>query len=539
MADRYWVGGTGTWNTTSTTNWSTGSGGSSGASVPTAADNVIFDSGSGTNPTITLGAAGLACLDITVSATTFTFTSTGTLTVSGSMSLASGTVWNATGTMTFNATSAVTILTNGTTLSCPVTLNGVGGTWALTSALTMGSTRTLTLTNGTLDLTNSGAGNYTLTTGRFSSTNSNTRSVTFGTANITLTDNNTTIWGISTATGWTISGTPTVNCTYSGSTGTRTITNTISIPEAHQINFNISAGSDTFIMGSAKNLNFTGFSGTLSNAARYIYGNLTFSSGMTITGGTGTISFFATSGTQQLTTAGKTLDFPITQNNPGATLRLEDNLTMGSTRIFQITGGTLDLNAKIAAIDTFNSSGTATRAITFNSGTLSISGTTTSAFNASGSGLTTSAGSGNGTITMTAATAKTFVGGGYTYAATLNQGGAGTLTVSGSNTLYDITATSVPSTITFIDGTTQTVTQFTASGTAGNLLTLDSLTPGSGYTLFDTSGTINISHCSIKDSIATGNAFWGAYISNGNINAGNNFGWRFSPVNQSSGFLSF
>ena len=37
MADRYWVGGAGTWNTTSTTNWSTASGGSSGASVPTAA----------------------------------------------------------------------------------------------------------------------------------------------------------------------------------------------------------------------------------------------------------------------------------------------------------------------------------------------------------------------------------------------------------------------------------------------------------------------------------------------------------------------
>ncbi len=42
MADRYWVGGTGTWDTTSTTNWSATSGGASGASVPTTADNVIF-----------------------------------------------------------------------------------------------------------------------------------------------------------------------------------------------------------------------------------------------------------------------------------------------------------------------------------------------------------------------------------------------------------------------------------------------------------------------------------------------------------------
>ena len=44
MADRYWVGGTGTWDAVSTTNWSTTSGGAGGASAPTYADNVIFDS---------------------------------------------------------------------------------------------------------------------------------------------------------------------------------------------------------------------------------------------------------------------------------------------------------------------------------------------------------------------------------------------------------------------------------------------------------------------------------------------------------------
>jgi hypothetical protein len=46
MADRYWVGGTGTWNIT-TTNWSASSGGASGASVPTVNDNVFFDNNSG------------------------------------------------------------------------------------------------------------------------------------------------------------------------------------------------------------------------------------------------------------------------------------------------------------------------------------------------------------------------------------------------------------------------------------------------------------------------------------------------------------
>lgn len=38
MADRYWVGGSGSWNATTTTNWSATSGGLGGASAPTSAD---------------------------------------------------------------------------------------------------------------------------------------------------------------------------------------------------------------------------------------------------------------------------------------------------------------------------------------------------------------------------------------------------------------------------------------------------------------------------------------------------------------------
>lgn len=48
MADRYWVGGSGTWNSSDTTNWSTSSGGSGGASAPTGSDNVFFNANSGT-----------------------------------------------------------------------------------------------------------------------------------------------------------------------------------------------------------------------------------------------------------------------------------------------------------------------------------------------------------------------------------------------------------------------------------------------------------------------------------------------------------
>jgi len=45
MATRYWVG-TGTWDASSTSNWSASSGGATGVSVPTTADDVIFDANS-------------------------------------------------------------------------------------------------------------------------------------------------------------------------------------------------------------------------------------------------------------------------------------------------------------------------------------------------------------------------------------------------------------------------------------------------------------------------------------------------------------
>lgn len=47
MADRYWVGGNGTWDASNATNWSTSSGGTGGATAPTSIDNVFFDNNSG------------------------------------------------------------------------------------------------------------------------------------------------------------------------------------------------------------------------------------------------------------------------------------------------------------------------------------------------------------------------------------------------------------------------------------------------------------------------------------------------------------
>ena len=182
MANRYWVGGTGTWNTTSTTNWSDASGGSSGFSVPTVADNVFFDQASTYTVTMT---GALACLDITVSAGTVTF-ATGTsptLNIRGSMSLLTGTLWSSTGTITFSSTSTGrTVTTNGVNFEPQIIFSGVGGGWTLGSALT--SKNFVTLSAGTFD-----TGNYNLTlstgSGFLETSGASTKTLNLGSSTVT------------------------------------------------------------------------------------------------------------------------------------------------------------------------------------------------------------------------------------------------------------------------------------------------------------------------------------------------------------------
>ena len=270
---------------------------------------------------------------------TVTFTN---ITVFGNITLAANlTVAAIANSITLAATSGTQqITTAGKTIDQPIVQNSPGATVQLQDNLTMGSTRTYTLTAGTLDLS---SGNRTLSSGLFSSTNSNVRSIAFGTGNITLTQNGATIWNTSTVTNFSYTGTPTVNLTYAGSTGTRSISTGV-LTEAQVVSFNISAGSD-IISGpfASKNLNFTGFTGTWTNTSRQIYGNLTISNGMTVGSGANLNSFLATSGTQQITTNGQTLDFPLTFNGIGGTVAFQDALTQGSTRNFTIANGTVQL----------------------------------------------------------------------------------------------------------------------------------------------------------------------------------------------------
>lgn len=506
MANRFWVtGGTGNWN--STTNWATASGGASGASVPGSSDAALLDasSGAGTvtldiSPTIqTLtctgftGTLAFGTNTISLNSTGTIFTGVSTMTVTGTpqiiltnssatartitpraaneansisfritagtgtLTLTSGlfrdldftdgtnptgyagalgnstiTIYGnfkastgmtkvaGTGVYTFGTTSGTkTINTAGVTFDNPFTFDGVGGTWQLQAALTSGATRTVTLTNGTLDLAS-----YTLTTGIFSSNNSNTRTLAFGTGKIVLTGTAATVWSNATGTGFTYTGTSRIEAFGPATTGQRLFSpsSVATSTEAISLNFYITGGSDTVNFSSTNRrvniLDFTGFTGTFTNSHQTIHGNYTLAAGMTVGSGT-EITTFATTTSQNITTNGKTLDFPVTFNGIGGTFVMQDALTLGSTQTLTMTNGTLQLKS----------------------------------------------------------------------------------------------------------GVTSTVGAFATSGT--NQKYLQSTTPGTQATISQASGVVSTSYLTIQDIYATGGATWNAFLTNQNVNAGNNTNWDF------------
>jgi hypothetical protein len=470
--------GTGNW---SATQWAATSGGSpAAANFPLAQDTCVFDANT-TTGTHTLDASyniGTLSMSAVTSAITLATGSTGP-TFYGNVTLDADVTLSGTGTLTFAGQGTTqTITSAGVSFTQPITVNSPTGTVAIADALT--TSGTFTLTAGALDITN-----QTLTCFVFNSSNSNTRSLAFGaTGKVVVTGNNASVVEMSVRTNFSYTGTSRIELSYAGASGLRQIRpGAAGAVEANSLNYYITAGADSINLSPSTGFNeylsvdFTGFAGTMAvgPSGSRLYGDLLLSSAMTVSTATAVLAFAKSSGSQSITTNGKTLDFPISKSDAG-TLTLADNLTMGSTRTFTLTQGTLDLNGRTLAAQDFSTSNSNTRAIAFGSGgRINLSGSDTVFNAATGTNLTTT---GTGVIDLTSASAKTFAGGGRTYSA-LNQGGAGTLSITGANTFANVTNTVQPTTITFPSGVTTSVQDFSVGGTLGNLLTLNASTPGS------------------------------------------------------------
>lgn len=499
MAIKYWMGGTATWDTTTTANWAaaspliitascsgttltttgspalvvgmtirlravgtslgtiTGGSGNSwtvsvggtfasqnmlaattGTAVPTTADSAFF--AFFTSITVTLSGT-LPCQSLVCSGSFVgTFAGTGTLTVSGgTFTLLSGCTWSATGLITF--TGSPTVTTSSVTIGASITYNAAGGTMTLADALTLASTRTFTLTAGTLNLVS-----YTLTCGLFSSSNSNTRVIAFGTGNITVnTTGGGTLWTTATTTGLTTTGTQVVN--VSNPAGVATTITSGSLSEVNSISFNFTAGyySLTLTAGSKRNLNFTGFTGTVGNTAQTIYGNMILSNGATFTGGANVWTLGGTTvSTRDVDLANKTaLGFPLTFDATDSTFRFLRNTTLAT---YTWSNGNLNLNGFEVTVATLVRSGSG--GVTAGGGRFKVTGNNTTVVNLSGSGtfddvpveLTYAGGAGTRTI-------SNFGGGGFSLAFS----GAATDTVSFSSaaTVRNLDTTNFSGTLNF------------------------------------------------------------------------------------------
>ena len=202
MAALYWVGGSGNWSD-ATNHWSTSSGGSPGAgNLPTSADDVNFDSASNTTAyTVTIDATTKNCKDFNMAAPAsgkVTWAGSVGMNIYGALNLSGGSAGitkTHTGLITFKATSGTqAISSNGVAMISNITFDGVGGTWQLSNALSISTSGTITLTNGTFN-----SNGFTVTGGTFSSSNSNTRVLTLGASTFNLE----TTWNIVTTTGLT------------------------------------------------------------------------------------------------------------------------------------------------------------------------------------------------------------------------------------------------------------------------------------------------------------------------------------------------
>lgn len=517
----YRVGTDTTW--TGVNSWALTSGGAGAdANFPLAQDTAVIDNSTTLTGTLAVSSSSYAISALNASNRTTGITLSHSVAASryGSYLLGSGITVSGTSTQTFLGRGTMDFTSAGKTITFGVTMQGVGGTLRLLDALT--SSGNVSLFFGTLNLNN-----FVLTSQSIDVRSNSTRTLACGTEAIYVTGSNmtvvTTINSTTSANSFTLTGSKNLYFSGAPTTGTRSYDSHLAIVDgARQFNVFVTGGTDTVSIPAANNLNFTGFAGTLAHSNRRVFGNLTLSSTMTLAAGTDTTSFGgqpATTINQIITTNGRLIDFPLALNSNSSSniLTLADALTMGSSRTFTLTTGQLALAGYTMTCGIFTGG---SGGISFGGGTLNIAGSGAS-FTATGGTFTTP-----GTINMSAAASKTFAGGGRSFP-TLVCSGGGPLIISGSNTFADIQTTVRPVTIQFTSGTTQTVTDFTLSGTPGNLVTIGATTT-SPATLSKSSGTVSVDYLSISYSIATGGAIWLA--GNNSTDGGNNSGWIFGTA---------
>jgi hypothetical protein len=376
VANRYWVGGTATWDGTALLKWSTTSGGIGGSAVPTTSDTVFFDANSGAN-TVTIGASVATCSTLTMTGFTGTIAfGTNSITCAGT-----GTIY--TGATTFSVTGTPLILCS----------NSSGTSRTISPAVT-------TEANSISFNITAGTGPFAITSGQ-SVKNLNFTGFT-GSFNITTR----TIYGNLTLVSGMTLGSGTSPTTFAATSGTQTITSATQTQD-YPITINGVGGTvqlvDALTMGSSRTLTLTNgtfnsnaksvtcgaFSGNNSNTKTLTITNST----ITITNGTSSTGFIILGGGTTLASTGSSIVFTtasVAQFYGGGNAFTYPQVTMsgtgqliiganGASTVITTLSNTVQpciisilSTANNTTVTNFNLSGTAGNLVTFNS---SVAGT--------------------------------------------------------------------------------------------------------------------------------------------------------------------
>jgi hypothetical protein len=275
-------------------------------------------------------------------------------------------------------------------------------------------------------------------------------------------------------------------------------------------------------------IDFTGVTNTPTlnfTLATAFHGSLKFVAGMNLSG-TVAVSF-AGRGSHTITSGGKVFTNNITFNSFGGVYTLLDDFATDSTHNTTFSYGTFNANNNNVTTAAFNSSNTNTRTITMGSGTWTLTGAGVVWNMATATNLTINRNTSTILITDVTSTAKTFAGGGKSYyTLTVTTGGTGAIIISGANTFATLNVTGGAATITFPASTTTTVGNFNVTGTAGNLVTINSSTSGTAAVLDQVTPMIlNLDYLSIKDSNPVQTNTW--FAGNHSTAVSNTGNWLF------------
>jgi len=272
--------------------------------------------------------------------------------------------------------------------------------------------------------------------------------------------------------------------------------------------------------GYCLNMDWSGVTNTptLTNGTGYlpiaIYGSLTLSPNMS-TGSYGNVILFLF----KSNIAGHTIDMAgiktwnMSFDGDGSWTLLSDLIVANN---FSIDKGNLNTGGyNISCANFYCYAASYAKSLVLNASVITISGDVRFGV------ANTTISAGTSTIKITG-NSKTFIGDGQTFNNVEFQGTPTTIT--GSNTFNDLKI-SAGKTVNFTAGTTQTVADMSGNGISGSLITLQSTSAGTPYTISKASGTLEVEYYSIKDCTASGGATFNAVNS---TNVSGNTGWSFS-----------